>query len=179
MPYLPTAASIASRFSRPRRWSVSNSAANRSRPLSAPWVRLASQNPPLRPLADQPTRSPSTSSTDRPGLASLASNAVHNPVNPPPATSRSQAASPRSGSRAGGASGWSSQNGRGSAVMTSRVSSSRRASAMASDRREGVFDDRQPLVQQVLADDQRRQETDHVAERTASQGDQAGLVAGL
>ena len=27
-----------------------------ARPLTAPWVRLASQNPPLRPLAAQPTR---------------------------------------------------------------------------------------------------------------------------
>ena len=113
MPYRPSAASIASRFSAPRRCSVANSAGNRSRPLAAPWVRLASQNPPLRPLAAQPTRLPSITSTDRPGLASLASRAAHSPVNPPPITARSQARSPRSGSRAAGASGWSSQNGFG------------------------------------------------------------------
>src|SRR5580704_11485611 len=184
MPYLPIAASIASRFSAPSRCRVLNSAGYRFRPLAAPWVRLASQKPPLRPLAAQPMRWPSMSTTDRPGLASLASKAAHSPPKPPPITARSQARSPRSGSRAAGASGRSSQYGVGSAAMTSRVSSARRAPASSgvairsSDRSEGVFEDGQPLVEQVFADDQRRQEADHVTERPAGQRHEPGLVAG-
>ena len=102
---------------------MSNSAGNLSRPFSAPWVRLASQKPPLRPLAADPILFPSISTTDRPGLASLASSAVHSPLNPPPITARSQASSPRTGGRAAGRSAWSSQNGAGLAARTRRVSS--------------------------------------------------------
>src|SRR5689334_23793473 len=182
MPYRPIAAPIASRFSAPRRCSVPNSSPNRSRPLAAPWVRLASQKPPLRPLAAQPILLPSMSTTDRPGLASLASSAAHRPPKPPPTTARSQATSPRSDSRTAGASRLSSQNDAGLAAMTRRVSSWRRASSAAiggSDPGEGVLENGEPLVEQVLADHQRRQEADHVAERPAGQRDQPGLVAGL
>ena len=47
--------SMPSRFSRPSRSRVASSSGNRSRPLRSPWVRLAEQNPPLRPDAAQPT----------------------------------------------------------------------------------------------------------------------------
>src|SRR5579859_4021084 len=47
-----------------------------------------------------------------------------------------------------------------------------------SQARERFFQDGQALVEQVLGDDQRRQEAQHVAERAAGQHDQAGRVAG-
>ena len=72
--------SMPSRFSRPSRSRVSNSSANRSRPLASPWVRLVAQKPPLRPDAAQPTVAASTSTTSRSGSASLAWSAVHSPV---------------------------------------------------------------------------------------------------
>ncbi len=48
--------------------------------VASPCVRLAAQKPPLRPLAAQPIRSPSSRTTSRPGSRSLASSAVHSPV---------------------------------------------------------------------------------------------------
>ena len=75
-----TVLSIASRFSMPRRSSVSSSVGNRASPFFSPWVRLASTKPPLRPLAGQPTRSPSTSTTRLLGSRSFASSAVQSPV---------------------------------------------------------------------------------------------------
>ncbi len=80
MPYRATASSMPSRFSRPSLSSVASSAGNRSRPLRSPWVRLAEQNPPLRPDAAQPTSRDSSSTTSRPGSRSLASSAVQRPV---------------------------------------------------------------------------------------------------
>jgi len=68
--------------------------------VRAKALRRAARTP-----AAQPTRRPSTSTTDRSGSDSLASRAVHKPVNPPPITTRSAAASPRNGARAGGAPG--------------------------------------------------------------------------
>lgn len=55
MPYLATVRSISSRFSLPSRTSVEISCGQRARPLPSPWVRLATQKPPLRPEAAQPT----------------------------------------------------------------------------------------------------------------------------
>src|SRR5580692_7134776 len=45
--------------------------------------------------------------------------------------------------------------------------------------RERVFEDREPLVEQLLGDDQRRQEPQHVPEGPAREHDQPGLVARL
>ena len=47
-------------------------------------------NPPLRPLAADPTSAPSMSTTSRDGSRSLAITAVHSPVYPPPTMHRSQ-----------------------------------------------------------------------------------------
>ena len=58
-------------------------------PLSRPWVRLASQNPPLRPDAAHPTVRASTMTTRASGSRRLASSAVHRPVYPPPTITRS------------------------------------------------------------------------------------------
>ena len=55
MPYAAMSAPIASRFSRPSRSSWSISSGQRLSPFSRPCVRLASQNPPLRPDAAHPT----------------------------------------------------------------------------------------------------------------------------
>ena len=74
-------------------------------PFASPWVRLASQNPPLRPLAPNATVSASRTATRSDGSVSVSAIAVHRPVNPPPmiATSTSQAlARPSSGGSAGG-----------------------------------------------------------------------------
>ena len=60
MPCSTTAFSMPSRFSRPSRSRVASSSGNRSRPLRSPWVRLAAQNPPLRPDAAQPMVRPSS-----------------------------------------------------------------------------------------------------------------------
>ena len=80
-----------------------------------PWVRLAEQKPPLRPDAAQPTVRASSSTTSRDGSRSLASSAVHRPVNPPPTTASSVVTCSASAGRGSGASGWSSQNGVGAA----------------------------------------------------------------
>ena len=56
------------------------SSGQRDRPFSRPCVRLASQNPPLRPDAAQPTVCASTSTTRASGSRRLASSAVHSPV---------------------------------------------------------------------------------------------------
>ena len=71
-----------------------SSSAKRSCPLATPWVRLDSMNPPLRPLAAEPTSPPSISTTSRDGSRSLAMIAVHSPVYPPPTTQRSQRLGP-------------------------------------------------------------------------------------
>ena len=73
-------APIASRFAMPRRSSRSISSGQRLRPLSRPWVRLASQNPPLRPDAAQPTVRASTRTMRASGSRRCASSAVHSPV---------------------------------------------------------------------------------------------------
>ena len=56
MPYAAMSSPMASRFAMPSRSSSSISSGQRLRPLSRPWVRLASQKPPLRPEAAQPDR---------------------------------------------------------------------------------------------------------------------------
>ena len=56
---------------RPSAASWSYSSGQRSRPLASPWVRLAAQNPPLRPDAAHPIRSPSSSTTSRSRVALL------------------------------------------------------------------------------------------------------------
>jgi ATP-binding cassette, subfamily B, bacterial len=48
-----------------------------------------------------------------------------------------------------------------------------------SERPEGVLQDRQPLLQQLLADDQRRQEAQHVPEGPAGEHDQSRRMAGF
>ena len=53
----------------PSRCSSSYSSGQRARPLASPWVRLASQKPPLRPVACSAIRSASSSSTRVPGVA--------------------------------------------------------------------------------------------------------------
>ena len=63
----------------PSRSSVVISSGQRDMPFSRPWVRLASQNPPLRPDAAQPTVCASTSTTRAPGSRRFASSAVHRP----------------------------------------------------------------------------------------------------
>ena len=65
-------------------------------PLARPWVRLASQNPPFRPLAEPDERCSSrTIRSDE--SVSARRIAVHSPVNPPPTMTTSARASPRSG----------------------------------------------------------------------------------
>jgi len=77
--------------------------------------KLGEQNPPLRPEAAQPTVFASTRTTSSSGYRSRASSAVHSPVNPPPMTARSAVTSLASAGSGSGASGWSSQNERGTA----------------------------------------------------------------
>ena len=110
-----TVASMASRFSAPSRSSAPTSSGNRSIPLASPCVRLAAQNPPLRPDAAHPQRSASSTSTSRDGSSALASRAAHRPVYPPPTTTRSARAVPTRGGAGSGAAGSSSQNDRGRA----------------------------------------------------------------
>ena len=63
----------------PSRSSVSISSGQRLRPLSRPWVRLASQKPPLRPDAAHPTVRASTTTMRASGSRRRASSAVHKP----------------------------------------------------------------------------------------------------
>ena len=81
------------------------SAGKRDRPLPILCVRLAEQNPPLRPDAAPPAVLASrTKITSADGSrSSRASSAVHNPENPPPTTARSAAARLVSGARDRGA----------------------------------------------------------------------------
>ena len=113
--YRFSVSSIASRFSRPSRSSVSISSGHRWTPLACPCVRDAAQNPPLRPDAAHPIRLPSSSRTSRDGSRSLARMAVHSPEKPPPTTQRSAVPFPSYGARGSGRSGWSSQYGVGAA----------------------------------------------------------------
>ena len=53
-------------------------------PLARPWVRLASQKPPLRPLAPNATVSASRTTTRNDGSVSVSAIAVQSPVNPAP-----------------------------------------------------------------------------------------------
>ena len=94
--------SIASRLAAPKRCNSGISPGHRASPLPTPWVRLAAQNPPLRPVAAQPSRAPSSTTTWRPGCSSRASNAAHKPVNPAPTTARSTSRSPCSAARGSG-----------------------------------------------------------------------------
>ena len=55
-----------SKFSSASRSSVGISSAKRARPFSIPCVRLATANPPLRPLAPNPAVSASSTTTSRP-----------------------------------------------------------------------------------------------------------------
>ena len=92
MPWRATVASISSRLRRPRSLQPSYSSGQRVRPLASPWVRLASQKPPLRPVACSAIRSRlDAAAPSRPGSRSLARTAVHSPVKPPPTTTRSGA----------------------------------------------------------------------------------------
>jgi hypothetical protein len=125
MPCRLIVASISPRFRRPRRSSTPDSPGNRARPLATPWVRLAAQNPPLRPVAAEATRPASSSTTSRPGSRSLASKAVQSPENPPPTTARSVPVETRNPGRAAGRSGRSSQNGTGAAPDHESYSSRR------------------------------------------------------
>jgi hypothetical protein len=105
-----TSAANPSRLARPRRSSSSNSSGQRFRPLAAPWVRLASQNPPLRPDAAQPICWPSSRTTRAAGLRRLARTAVQSPAYPPPTTVRSAVAWPTSGPNRGAGALSCSQN---------------------------------------------------------------------
>ena len=95
----------------PSRTRSSYSAGHRVIPLCSPWVNEASQNPPLRPVACSAIRSPSSSSTERPGSRSTARSAVQRPQKPPPTTTRSTVVAPSNAGRAAGRSGVSSQSG--------------------------------------------------------------------
>ena len=53
-------------------------------PLARPWVRLASQKPPFRPLAPKATVSASRTATRSDGSVSVSAIAVQSPVNPAP-----------------------------------------------------------------------------------------------
>src|ERR1019366_9506042 len=61
------------------------------------------------PVAPEATVRASSSTTSEDGSRSLASSAVHSPVNPPPITARLAAARPASGEAGPGAPGWSGQ----------------------------------------------------------------------
>ena len=80
----PRSASMASRFSRPSRSQGVDLVGEALDAVASPWVRLAAQNPPLRPDAAQPHRSASSSTTSTAGSADLASSAVHRPGVPAP-----------------------------------------------------------------------------------------------
>ena len=81
----------------------------RLRPLAAPWVRLASQNPPLRPDAAQPICWPSSRTPGRPGCGAWPHRGPE-PGVPPPTTVRSAVAWPTSGSNRGAGALSCSQN---------------------------------------------------------------------
>ena len=93
------------RLSIPSRSSRSSSSGKWRIPLARPWVRLASQKPPLRPLAPKATVSASSTATRSAGSVSVSAIAVHSPVNPPPtiATSTSSASPASSGGSIAGA----------------------------------------------------------------------------
>src|SRR6201996_1342220 len=97
-----------------------------------PWVRLAEQNPPLRPDAAQPAVLASSSTTSAPGSRSRASRAVHNPENPPPTTTRSARSAPVRAGLGSGAPGWLVQKLRGWAPARARWARSRAAPAARS-----------------------------------------------
>ncbi len=94
-----------SRLSIPSRSSRSSSSGKWRIPLARPWVRLASQNPPFRPLAPKATVSASRTATRSVGSVSVSATAVHSPVNPPPtmATSTSSVSPGSSGGSIAGA----------------------------------------------------------------------------
>ena len=69
--------------------------------MDRPCVSEASQNPPLRPLAPQPTRSASSTTTRRDGSVSSSAIAVQSPVNPPPTIATSARLSPEAAARTG------------------------------------------------------------------------------
>jgi hypothetical protein len=71
-------------------------------PLARPWTRLASQKPPLRPLAPNPTKAASTTTMRRVGSVSASRIAVHRPVNPAPTIATSVRSAPRNGGRGSG-----------------------------------------------------------------------------
>ena len=79
MPNSSTVRSMPSRFSRPIVVMTSSSSGHRESPLPKPWVRLASQKPPLRPLAACPHVAASNRSTSRSASRCLASSAVQSP----------------------------------------------------------------------------------------------------
>ena len=93
------------RLSRPSRSSRSSSSGKWRIPLARPWVRLASQKPPFRPLAPNATVSASRTTTRSAGSVSVSAIAVHRPVNPAPtiATSASRRRRPSGGSQSPGA----------------------------------------------------------------------------
>jgi len=134
MPWEATVWPISRRFSAPNRSSSGISAGNRSSPLPSPCVRLADQKPPLRPDAAQPTVRASSSTTSSDGSRSVASSAVHSPVNPPPTIARSAVTFPASAGSGSGASGWSSQYTRGAAFASDLATGARTAAAPASRR---------------------------------------------
>jgi hypothetical protein len=70
-------------------------------PFASPWVRLAAQKPPLRPLAPKPTDSASRTTTRSEGSESVRAIAVHKPVKPAPITTTSARPPEASGGRAG------------------------------------------------------------------------------
>ncbi len=70
-------------------------------PLASPWVRLASQKPPLRPLAPNATVCGLEDHDPQAGSVSVRASAVHSPVNPAPTIATSTS------SRSPGSSGGS------------------------------------------------------------------------
>ena len=94
----------AARFSIPSCSSRGSSSGKCLIPFARPWVRLASQKPPFRPLAPNATVSASSTTTRRDGSVSVRAIAVHRPVNPAPmiATSASTRSPAFSGGSAGG-----------------------------------------------------------------------------
>ena len=94
-----TNATSSARFRRPSASSTSISPGKWRSPLPSPWVSDAAQKPPLRPLAPEPTRSASSTTTRSEGSVSSRRIAAHRPVNPPPTIATSTVPWPRSGSR--------------------------------------------------------------------------------
>ncbi len=101
IPSARTNATSSARFRAPSASRIPTSSGKCRSPLPSPWVSDAAQNPPLRPLAPQPTRSASRITTRRDGSVSSSRIAVHSPVNPPPTIATSAASTPRAGARAG------------------------------------------------------------------------------